>query len=100
MEIKGTMMNGATTVNGLLESLNVTEEELELHKELIEECRENERKITEYSSLTKQNIEKLTVVFSGMFQMMTILTAALNDLITEIERLSLRMMPTDMFYRE
>ena len=93
-------MNGTTTVSGLLESLNVTEEELELHKELIEECRENERKITEYSSVTKQNIEKLSVVFSGMQQMMTVLTAVLNYLIAEIERLSLRMMPTDMFYRE
>lgn len=93
-------MNGPTTVDSLLESLNVTEEELELHKELIEECRENERKITEYSFLTKQNIEKLSGVYFNMHQMMTVLSEVLNYLITEIERLSLRMMPTDMFYRE
>lgn len=100
MEIKRNMMNGPTTVDSLLESLNVTEEELELHKELIEECRENERKITEYSFLTKQNIEKLSGVYFNMHQMMTVLSEVLNYLITEIERLSLRMMPTDMFYRE
>ncbi len=93
-------MNGMTKVSSLLESLNVTEEELELHKELIEECRENERKITEYSSLTKQNIEKLSGLYFGMHQMMTILSEVLNYLITEIERLSLSLMPTDMFYRE
>jgi uncharacterized membrane protein len=94
------MMNGMTKVSSLLESLNVTEEELELHKELIEECRENERKITEYSSVTKQNIEKLSALYFGMHQMMTILSEVLNYLITEIERLSLSLIPTDMFYRE
>ena len=75
-------MNGTTTVSGLLESLNVTEEELELHKELIEECRENERKIIEYSSLTNQNIEKISVVLSGMYQTMTVLIDALDYLIS------------------
>ena len=94
------MMNGPNTVSGLLESLKVTEEELELHKELIEECRESERKITEYSTVTKQNIEKLTAVFFGMHQTMNVLTGVLNYLIAELERLSLKMMPTDMFYHE
>ncbi|MBA4390652.1 MAG: hypothetical protein C0399_06925 [Syntrophus sp. (in: bacteria)] len=94
------MINGYTTVSSLLESLNVTEEEFELHKELIEECRENERNIIEYSSLTRQNIEKISFALSGMYQMMTALTEASNHLFTETERLSLRMMPADMFYRE
>ena len=89
-----------TTVNSLLESLNLTEEELELHKELIEECRENERKIAECASLTEQNIEKISIVLSGVSQMMTTLTEVLNHLVAEMERLSLKMMPVDKFYRE
>ena len=94
------MMNDYNTVSSLLASLNVTEEEFELHKELIEECRENERKIIEYSSLTNQNIEKISVVLSGMYQTMTVLIDALDYLIPETERFSLRMMPVDMFYHE
>ncbi len=60
-------MSEYTTVNDLLKSLNLTEEELEMHKELIEECRENERKITEYCDATKRNIERISKVFQGIF---------------------------------
>jgi archaellum component FlaC len=93
-------MSEYMTVNDLLKSLNFTEEEFETYKELIEECRENERKISEYCDATKQNIERISRVFQGISHNMNVLEIALEDLITEAERLSLKMIPADKFYRE
>ncbi|HVN95075.1 MAG TPA: hypothetical protein VMT62_01480 [Syntrophorhabdaceae bacterium] len=93
-------MSAHTTVNDLLESLNLTEEELEIHKDLIEECRENERKISECCNSTKRNIERISTVFQGISRTMDVLEVALEGLITEAEHLSLKMIPAEKFYRE
>ncbi|HEX2964549.1 MAG TPA: hypothetical protein VHO84_02130 [Syntrophorhabdaceae bacterium] len=88
------------TVEMLLKSLNVTDEERELHKALIEQCLRNERNIAECSASTKKNIEKISTVLEGIFNNMMVMEGALKDLARGAEEMSLRMLPTSEFFRE
>ena len=52
---KNRIMDNYKTVDDLLRLMNLTAEELETHKELIEECRENERKIvTDWEDVSEE----------------------------------------------
>ena len=89
-----------TTVELLLKSMNITEEEHELHKELIGECLENEQKIAECAAATKENIERISTVLQGIYKNMIAMEAALEDLAKGAEDFSLRMLPAEKFYHE
>jgi hypothetical protein len=93
-------MRDYATVEALLQFMNLTADERELHKGLISECLENEQKIAEYSASTKKNIERISTVLSGAYQSMVAIEAALEDLANKAEDLSLRMLPADKFYHE
>lgn len=93
-------MKDYRTVETLLNSLNLTTEEFEFHKELIEECMENERKIIEYSTATKRNMEKIATVLTGMYDNMVTMENSLKNLAKDAEELYLRMVPSDEFYHE
>ncbi len=93
-------MKDYPTVEALLGSLNLTTEEYEYHKHLIEECLENERKINEYSTKTKENMEKIAVVLSGIYDSMITMENSLENLAKSAEELSLKMIPSDEFYHE
>jgi hypothetical protein len=93
-------MKDYRTVEALLNSLNLTREEFEFHKELIEECLENERKITEYSTATKKNMEKIATVLTGIYDNMITMENSLENLAKDAEELYLKMVPSDEFYRE
>jgi hypothetical protein len=88
------------TVEALLESMNLTAEERELHKELIGECLENEQKLTECAAATRNNIERISAVLDGIYQSMVSMEAALDNLKKGTEAFSLRMIPADKFYHE
>ncbi len=88
------------TVEMLLESLNVTDEERELHKDLIEECLKNERNIAECSASTKRNIENISTVIEGIVSNMRAMEGALKDLVRGAEEMSLRMLPSNEFFHE
>ena len=88
------------TVEALLESMNLTVEERELHKGLIEKCLENEQKIAEYAASTKTNIERISTVLRGIHQSMVAMEAALEDLSNRAGDISLRLLPADKFYHE
>lgn len=88
------------TVEMLLQSMNITAEERELHKGLIGECLENEQKITECAAATKNNIERISAVLDGICKSMVAMETALENLTKEAENLSLRMLPSDKFYHE
>jgi len=93
-------MRDYTTVEILLQSMNITAEERELHKELIGECLENEQKIAEYAASTKTNIERISTVLEGIHQSMAAMEVALEDLSSRAEDLSLRLLPADKCYHE
>lgn len=88
------------TVDELLASKDLTPEEWEMHKDLIEDCRRNEALIARNQSVTKENIEKMTAVLDMISAKMVELSAALERIIGEAEIISLKMLPDDKFYRE
>ncbi len=93
-------MGSYMTVDELLASKNLTQEELELHGDLIDECKENEVKITEYCASTRANIEKMADILDNVSVKMVALSVALEAIIGEAEDISLRMLPDHKFYRE
>lgn len=65
-------------VEELLRAKNLTPDELELHKELIEECRVREQKITEFSAAAQMNLEKLSQSLVTLRQRAVVLGNALK----------------------
>ena len=98
--MKKIIMKDYETIETLLKSLNITAVERELHEGLIEECLENERKITEYTTAAKKNIERISTVLGGIYNNMIAMEAALENMTKGAEDLSLRMLPSDKFYHE
>lgn len=88
------------TVDELLASKELTQDEWELHRDLIEDCRRNEALITQSQAVTKQNVERMTAVLDMISTKMVELSVALGRIIGEAEDISLRMLPEDKFYRE
>jgi len=93
-------MENVKSVNDLLKNMNLTEQEFEAHRELIEECMENERKINRSCASTKQNIEKISGVLRHMSQEMAVLSLSLENLVDQAATLSIRMMPSEKFFHE
>ena len=56
------------SVEELLKELNLSTEELEMHKELIEESKEREQIIIESCEEAKNNLQKLSGVFSSVME--------------------------------
>ena len=81
-------------------SKELTPEEWELHKDLIEDCRRNEVLIAEHQATTKQNMERMTNVLDKIAEKMLELSMTLERIIDNAEDASLRMMPEEKFYRE
>ncbi|MCP4130373.1 MAG: hypothetical protein GY754_05280 [bacterium] len=44
----------------------MSDEEKELHKELIEECRTREAEVIEFAGVIRENLGKLSVIFEGI----------------------------------
>ncbi len=93
-------MSNVMTVDELLASKNLTREEWELHKDLIEDCRKNEVRINECCATTRENIEKMAGILDAISVKMVALSVALETVIGEAEEVSLRMLPEHKFFRE
>lgn len=92
-------MSNYMTVDELLASKNLTREELELHRDLIEDRRKNETKITEYCATTRENIERMADILDDVSGKMVALSVALEAIIGEAEDISIRMIPEHKFHR-
>ena len=93
-------MNDRETVDNLIRSKNLTPEELELHRDLIETCRERERQIEACAQETRRNLEKLSHSLTQISERTMSLSSALSRLLDEAETLYLRTLPEEKFYRE
>lgn len=93
-------MSDIMTVDELLASKNLTREEWELHRDLIEDCRRNEVRINECCAATRENIEKVAGILDTISMKMVALSVALETVIGEAEDVSLRMLPEHKFFRE
>ncbi|MBP7528490.1 MAG: hypothetical protein KA801_11215 [Syntrophorhabdaceae bacterium] len=92
-------MSNYMTVDELLASKNLTREEWELHRDLIEDCKKNEIKITEYCATTRENIERMADILDDVSGKMVALSVALEAIIGEAEDISIRMIPEHKFHR-
>jgi hypothetical protein len=88
------------TVEELIRSKNLTDEELELHKDLIEECRVREERISEFSRIAQLNLEKLSQSLVTLRQRAVVLGDSLKILQERADNLYLRLLPEDIFYHE
>ncbi len=93
-------MKERMTIEDLLRAKNLSKEELELHKDLISECRERERRIEECAAETRENLERLSDALTAVSKRTIILGEALSELLEEAETLYLRNLPEEKFYRE
>jgi Mg2+ and Co2+ transporter CorA len=95
-----TGMDSIKTIEDLIRAKNLTPEELELHRELIDECRKNEQKINEYCKTARENLQRMYDTLNDVSQKATEIHSAFERLIEETETLSLRMIPDEKFHRE
>jgi hypothetical protein len=93
-------MNEIKTVDDLLKAKNVTPEERELLKDIIEIARTNERKIREYAEQMRANFNRLSQALQTMEERTFILNKALQGLLDATDTLHLKLMPSEKFYRE
>jgi hypothetical protein len=100
ISVERAIMDNIKTVDDLLKAKNVTPEERELLKDIIETARTNERKIREYTEQMKTNFNRLSQALQTMEERAFILNKALRGLLDEADTLHLRMMPSEKFYRE
>ncbi len=93
-------MNAIKTVDDLIRAKNLTPEEEEQLRDIIEECRKREVQIQEASDTAKRNIEGLTKSFGMIVDTISNVGKAVDELHDEVERLQLRMMPEAQFFHE
>jgi hypothetical protein len=88
------------TVDDLVRAKNLTPEEQIQFKDMIEEFKERERKIEEYVTAAKSNLNQLSDTMRILGERASVVGKALKESLDEMERIHLRMMPNDKFYRE
>jgi hypothetical protein len=93
-------MDGVKTVDELLKVRDVTPEEEEQLRDIIEECRLREAQIKEVSDAARQNVVALSDTLKMIFDTFAVVSRSVDALHEEVERFHLRMMPDEHFYRE
>jgi hypothetical protein len=93
-------MEEIKTVDDLIRAKGLTREEQEKLKDVIEECRRREVQIRDASDSAKRNLESLSRSFGMIVDTISTVGRAVDELQEEVERLQLRMMPAEQFYRE
>ena len=87
-------------VDELIGIKNLNPQELELHKELIEECKERETMIEEYSARTQGSLQQLAQACETATERAKVLAASIEKVLDEMETLCLKLLPEDEFFRE
>jgi len=93
-------MDEIKTIEDLIKAKNLTAEEEEKLREVIEECRMREAQIREASEAARRNLEGLSRSFALIVDTIAAVGRGVGELQAEVERLQLKMMPEEAFYRE
>jgi hypothetical protein len=93
-------MNEISKVDELIEQKKLTPEEMELHQEIIEECREREKKIKEFSESAQRNLKILSREIKSMIEVTTFLKNATSELLERTACLYLKLLPKERFYND
>ncbi|HVN25974.1 MAG TPA: hypothetical protein VMT71_18545 [Syntrophorhabdales bacterium] len=87
-------------VDELISMKKLSVQELELHKDLIEECREREAMIDDYAARTQGSLQQLAQACETATERARVLAASIEKVLDEMESLCLKLLPEDQFYRE
>jgi|WetSurMetagenome_2_1015567.scaffolds.fasta_scaffold1375097_2 hypothetical protein len=93
-------MNNIKTVDELIREKSLTQEELELFGDLIEEARAREKKSVELARQTKDNLQRLSEGLGTIAERTIDLSRAMGELLDQMETLYIRSIPDEKFYRE
>ncbi len=93
-------MGNIKRVDQLVNLKNLSTKELELHRELIEECRDRESMIDDFSARTQGSLQQLAVACESATERARVLAASIEKVLDEMETLCLKLLPEDQFYRE
>ncbi len=92
-------MNGIKTVDDLIRAKGLSAQERERLRDVIEECRIREARIKEASDSAKRDLESLSHTFAMIVETVSTVGKAVDQLQEEVDRLQLRMMPEERFFR-
>ncbi len=93
-------MANVKRIDDLVHMKNLTPQELELHRELIEECREREVLIEKYSAHTQCSLQQLAQACETATERAKVLASSIEKVLDEMENLCLKLLPEKEFYRE
>lgn len=86
-------MKPVKTIDDLLCEKNLTSEEMEMHRELIEECRMREAQIRAYSRASQENMNKMNDELVKMARAAEELWQEARKLSDRVNRIYLRVAP-------
>ncbi len=87
-------------VDDLISMKNLSAQELELHRELIDECREREAMIENFSARTQGSLQQLAQACETATERARVLAESIEKVLDEMESLCLKLLPDDEFYHE
>ena len=87
-------------VDELINLKNLSPQELELYKELVEECRARETMIEEYSARTQSSLQQLAQACEAATERAKTLAASIEKVLDQMENLCLKLLPEDQFFHE
>ncbi|MCG6535239.1 MAG: hypothetical protein L7F78_11215 [Syntrophales bacterium LBB04] len=87
-------------IDELIRMKNLSREELELHKDLIEECRQRETMLEECAARTEGSLQQLAQACEIATVRAKMLAASIEKALDEMESLCLKLLPEDQFFHE
>jgi hypothetical protein len=93
-------MGYGRTIDALLRLKGLSPQELELHRALIDECRERETTIVESSAQAQCSLQQLAEACEAATQRARALAQAIEKVLDDMEDLCLRLLPDEQFYHD
>lgn len=93
-------MDDISSVDELLKAKNLNADEFDQLKDLIEESRIREKRIREWSSQTRENLERLSQSFQEISERTDQMSHALGIMVEQAEAMYLKLLPKEGFYLE
>ena len=86
-------MKPVKTIDDLIREKNLSPEEIERHRMLIEECRQREAQIREYSRATRESVNRMTEELDKLSRTAGELWQEAQQLASRIHGIQLRLTP-------
>jgi hypothetical protein len=93
-------MAGTKEIDTLLKLKDLTPQELELHKELIEESVSRDAIIRECALHAQSSLQQLAEACDAATRRARLLADAIEKILDEMENLCLKLLPDDVFYHD